>query len=80
VLLGDGQRRAQTQHVEQLAGIRQIDGMFTDEDSGLALSDGCGNTASLEHIGHDESLLHRVSLLSVRAYETATAQLPVTEA
>jgi hypothetical protein len=52
--------------------------MFTDEDSSLALGDGCGQTASLEHIGHDESLLHRVSLLSVSAYETAVQKLQAT--
>ena len=39
--------------------------MFTDENGGLALGDGCGNTARLEHFCHDESLLHRVSLLCV---------------
>jgi hypothetical protein len=62
---GDDERRSQTQHVEQLAGIGQVDRVLTDEDSGLALGHGCGNTASLEHIGHDKSLLH-VGLLAVR--------------
>jgi hypothetical protein len=64
-VLGDGQRRAQAEHVEQLTGVRQVNRMFTDEDGSLALGDSCGKTASLEHIGHDKSLLHRVSLLSV---------------
>jgi hypothetical protein len=45
--------------------------MFADQNGGLALGDGRGETACLENISHDESLLHRVSLLCVRAYETS---------